>query len=164
MIVELRVLLVCFLAASLLVPSCKKSSSRKSRPPPSEGAGVYINGQPVTFATVVHWYDFGSADIVIDMGNSSPAGWDITISVDDFDGNPGCVNSCDDSVFAVVVDPIGEIYWELFCIYDVAECFSTYSLTLGTFTTGTFSGQVESLSVPGNILNLTSGSFTAVRQ
>ena len=164
MMPKLRVLLVCFVAAAILVPSCKKKSHSKSRPPPSEGAGVYINGGGVTFANVDHYYDAVSSEIVIDMWNSSPAGWDIIINVQAPDANPGCVDTCIDWVTVEVVDPFGEIYWEDFCFYDVVECFSSYSLTPGTFTFGTFSGQVENFFVPGDVLNLTSGSFTAVRQ
>ena len=144
--------------------ACHKRSSKKKRPPPSDGASVRINGSVVTFAIVDHFYDVGFGEIVINMWNSSPAGWDIYIYTAGPDANPGCVNSCDNFVFIEVIDPLGDEFWEDFCLYDVYQCFSSYSTTPGGFTIGTFSADVENTFVPGDILDLTSGSFTAGRQ
>ncbi|MCZ6689056.1 MAG: hypothetical protein O7H41_05585 [Planctomycetota bacterium] len=143
--------------------ACHKRSSKKKKPPPSEGASVRINGSVVTFAIVDHFYDTVFGEIVINMWSSSPTGWDIYIFAAGPDANPGCVNSCDDFVFIEVYDPFGDVYLEDFCFYDVYQCFSSYSTTLGTFTIGTFSADVENLFPPWDVLDLTGGSFTAVR-
>ncbi|MCZ6688316.1 MAG: hypothetical protein O7H41_01810 [Planctomycetota bacterium] len=161
-----RWICVFLMAVAVAGQACNKSSSssRKKGPPPSEGATVRINGSAVTFVTVDHFYDNTFGENRIEMWNSSPAGWTIFIGNLVPDANPGCVNSCDDLVIIEVFNPLGEEFWEDFCLYDVFECFSSYSTTPGGFTTGTFWGEVENISVLRDVLNLTSGSFTAVRQ
>jgi hypothetical protein len=142
-------------AVPLAIPTCSRG-------------WVEINSNRVDFANVTHTYDDTFGIITIEMTDSTPADWSITMRMGGADEDPGIVDSCEQGILVDVVDPLGTTYVENICFRDVIIIFSRYATEVGPpppgCTKGTFGGVLEEITTGNPWLRLWGGYFEALRQ
>jgi hypothetical protein len=132
--------------------------------PAITGASVVIDGTPITFTGLRHYYDAGWDESVVELTGSSPAGWEVQL-VWMGNSNPGCpVDSCFDAFYAIVISPSWAFYIPNWCTNDVVMCVTQFAASPGGTTAGTFSGELENWDPPYDVITLTSGQFAVLRQ